>query len=1021
MRPRSKNQVRGVTRLILSLLVCSTLVLVSCQKHKKIPPDHGNGLPDICVEKHDEIFSSAVTVTIDVDPLKAKVPFRATLKATATPTEYTEIVKYQWDLNGDQVYDLETEQDEIEYEFIAPQRVTVSVQAFDNCGLSGNIQANIDAQQNQPPEILAFYADHQQGPSPLNTLLVVRARDPDGVLVRCDWDLNTDGDFEQSAGADPPAKIYDFALAHSFTRAGWYRVRARVMDDNGAITYSNEIIVKVSLSIRRIFARDYGSGQAESLALDMNEAGNLADIYTAMGSSGIAIFTIPDLSQPGQLTLIGRAEASGYARKIRKYGDVVYLANEDVGLMIYFIPSPYYVSYEGQLVFCQISDVEVAEYGGRVYVFAACAYPAMLEIYDVTSWYDDLYPSEAGLFSINYTPELGGGQGTEAVSVKWDPRGFIYLGLKNRGAVVYDFRNPSWGEPVPILGIAPTLALYYLNRPDPYNPVSLDFADHPRSGKRYLYLGGTCDSGWDYRKNEVVTYDISDLSSATGSLFVFGEDLHPRSFPSSGTATAHLLNPAVPYYGNDIIPANLYKNGFMIPDGEYEFHGAQDIIIHGYDQLAVYKFDYVRNWISRFNDFKDDDQGPYLKSITVKDDILYAAMGGYGMQIVDYSDPIHPRMAISDRDERFDPNTKGNDSVNQIGVYGDYSLIADGYLGVTAARNHIAGTGPYSATPELIRSYNTSGSPKDIFLRRPELLVALGKGGVDIMDVSFSPQNPVILANVDTPGESYGVWESPGRDYIYVADRNIKEADPDPADEDALWVVDRNHPSPDTPSLLNKWPADPGTISNISAVWGTEGRLYLMAERLYILDTLDPTAPVFAGTIDIYPKQLVVKGNLIYSLNLFGLQVLDCRYPQAVTLIGEYHSPDSALVLRGFDIQGDYAYVSDGVNLRVLDLTFPGAITEVTRIAITGDNDRIFSTVKAFENFAVLGAGIESLKAGLAIVDISNPRSLNMLGLEPDYIIAKLEAFKDENSGYYYIYTLDGEVQFSVFQVSGLD
>jgi hypothetical protein len=1003
---------------LFSLPVFLFLFLAACGKTEKNNPNQP-GLPDFCIQKQDDIHPPFVTMT--VNPIKGKVPFVANLKAVARPgSEYTEIVRYQWDLNGDQIYDLETEQGQIEYEFIDPVRTTVSVQAFDNCDLSGYDLGNIDAKQNLPPIITEFYASPQaEGTSPMTTTLVVRAMDSDGVMIRCDWDLNNDGVFEESLIPAPPVSFLDFTLSHTFTRAGWYQIQARVMDDNGAMTYSNKITVKVSLAINLVFNRNYGGGTAQGLFLDINQAGNFADIFAAMGAGGMAIFTIPDLSNPGQMTLVERIAAAGYAQKVKKYGDVVYLVNRDAGLMVYYVPSPYYVIYEGQLAFCQLSDVEVAEYGGRVFVFVACAYPPRLDIFDVTKWYDDLYPNEAGLYSINYTPELYGGMAGEPLSVKWDPRGYIYLGVKYQGTVVYDFRYPHWGQSAPIIGLAPTLTLSYLNQQSRYNPISLDWADHP-DGRRYLYMGGVCDSISAYHQSEVITYDVSDLTSLEGSLFVWGEDLSPVPiYPWQITATADLKYTFSAEKGDLNIPSTLYENGIELTDSQYEFYGS-GIRIFDYDPGASYEFDYVRSYVSRFSNLKDDYLGPYLKSISARDNFVYAALGGWGMQIVDYSNPQYPRMAISAAsDERLDPNNKGNDSVNEIEPYGDYSLIADGELGITVAKNNLAG-GSIPVVPTMIRSYNASGKPRDMFFRRPELFLALGQGGVDIMNVTYSPEDPIILANVDTPGDSYGVWEDPGRNYLYIADRNIVIPDPDLTDEDALWVADRNNPSPETPSLVTKWPDDPSTIRGVSSVWGTEGRLYLKADRLYLLDISNPMAPALMGTIDDPSIQMIARGDFVYLLDFFSLKVLDCHYPQAVTVLAEYYDPDMTRSFQGFDVQGDYAYITDGMNLRVLDISYPEAVSEVSRIAISTEGDRIFSAIRVFDTYAVLGAGTVSLKAGLVLVDISNPRVLNLLANESDFAVEKVEAFKDDLSNNVYIYTLDGMANFSVFRISGL-
>jgi hypothetical protein len=312
-----------------------------------------------------------------------------------------------------------------------------------------------------------------------------------------------------------------------------------------------------------------------------------------------------------------------------------------------------------------------------------------------------------------------------------------------------------------------------------------------------------------------------------------------------------------------------------------------------------------------------------------------------------------------------------------------------------------------------------------MFLRRPDLLVAIGKGGVDILDTSF-PSNPPIMVNIDSPGETMGVWESPDREYIFLADNNIEEYSPDPADEDALWVADRNYLSNENVPLITSWPDDPGTITEVRGLWGSEDRLYFWADQLYIFDISVPETPVLLGSASIPASKVLVEGDQAYYLTTGGFGIMDCSFPEAPVVTGEFFSADTSRIWRGFDVEGDFAYITDGRNLRVLDISYPDSISEVASIMFTEETTRVYSEIKVIDTYAFLGStGKETQMGGLVIVDVTYPLAMNIMGDRPDDFITGFEGFRDEMSPYFYLYamaeSLSGVKQFCVYRIAGLD
>ncbi|MCS6903280.1 MAG: PKD domain-containing protein [Candidatus Bipolaricaulota bacterium] len=104
------------------------------------------------------------------------------------------------------------------------------------------------AQSNQAPR-----ADFRSSPAnpDTNTLVLFDAtasRDPDGQIVRYEWDFNGDGKFDETKTTPTTSRLFD--------RAGDWRINLRVTDNRGA-TASISKVIKISeapVTVRRQIA-----------------------------------------------------------------------------------------------------------------------------------------------------------------------------------------------------------------------------------------------------------------------------------------------------------------------------------------------------------------------------------------------------------------------------------------------------------------------------------------------------------------------------------------------------------------------------------------------------------------------------------------------------------------------------------------------------------------------------------------------------------------------------------------------
>jgi len=90
---------------------------------------------------------------------------------------------------------------------------------------------------NEPPQIRSFRALPTRGRTPLRVLFYCNASDPDGSVVEYRWDFNGDG--------TPDASTTRGHTIHTYTDPGTYNATCTPVDDKGAFTTSDPVIITV--------------------------------------------------------------------------------------------------------------------------------------------------------------------------------------------------------------------------------------------------------------------------------------------------------------------------------------------------------------------------------------------------------------------------------------------------------------------------------------------------------------------------------------------------------------------------------------------------------------------------------------------------------------------------------------------------------------------------------------------------------------------------------------------------------
>jgi outer membrane protein assembly factor BamB len=184
--------------------------------------------------------NSSPTASLSATPVSGDAPLDVDFDAGASHDSDGTIVRYDWDLDGDGNYEFYDGGATPSHTyatagvFTARLRVTDDdgAQATDTTSITVNVPGN-----SSPTASLS--ASPVSGDTPLSVDFDASASsDSDGTIVRYDWDLDGDGNYEYYDGGATPS--------HTYTAAGVFTARLRVMDDDGAqATDTTSITVNV--------------------------------------------------------------------------------------------------------------------------------------------------------------------------------------------------------------------------------------------------------------------------------------------------------------------------------------------------------------------------------------------------------------------------------------------------------------------------------------------------------------------------------------------------------------------------------------------------------------------------------------------------------------------------------------------------------------------------------------------------------------------------------------------------------
>jgi PKD repeat protein len=186
--------------------------------------------------------------TPDVD--SGLAPLGVAFDATASTDPDGTIVDYEWDLDGDGLFN-ESGEESLSHGFPAagktyqdPGTYDVTLRVTDNDDFQDEAVVQINVSASQPP-VADLQADVTSGDKPVVvTLDAGGSMDPDGDIVDYEWDFDGDNVFNESSNGEDIARGETPATV-TYVAVGEYDATVRVTDDDGG---KDTAIVHISVT-----------------------------------------------------------------------------------------------------------------------------------------------------------------------------------------------------------------------------------------------------------------------------------------------------------------------------------------------------------------------------------------------------------------------------------------------------------------------------------------------------------------------------------------------------------------------------------------------------------------------------------------------------------------------------------------------------------------------------------------------------------------------------------------------------
>jgi len=202
------------------------------------------------------------TAALTAAPLYGNPPMTVVFDASDSVDSDGEIIGYAWDFYGSGFFSTHTDEPHAENVYTGSDTYTASVRVEDSQHLLDT--ASIEITTNTPP--VAVITASPAEPSKVPVIASFSAdgsSDPNGEIMRYDWDFGDDGSWELVDGGPIPA------IAYPLNVPGEYTTRVKVFDNDGMTDTATATVTGLygEWSVQTVDAAFTDAGEGCSLAL----------------------------------------------------------------------------------------------------------------------------------------------------------------------------------------------------------------------------------------------------------------------------------------------------------------------------------------------------------------------------------------------------------------------------------------------------------------------------------------------------------------------------------------------------------------------------------------------------------------------------------------------------------------------------------------------------------------------------------------------------------------------------------
>jgi PKD repeat protein len=165
-----------------------------------------------------------------VAPNPAQINQTVSFDGSASADQDGSVSKYEWDFDGNGTFDQTTTEPKTTTTYGSGGKRSVTLRVTDDDGGTNTSTRDVEVAGANSVPSASFTAN--PNPAGLNTQVVFdgsASRDPDGSIVKFEWDLDGNGAFEVDSGSNPRTQ-------RAYATAGVINVKLRVTDNAGART-----------------------------------------------------------------------------------------------------------------------------------------------------------------------------------------------------------------------------------------------------------------------------------------------------------------------------------------------------------------------------------------------------------------------------------------------------------------------------------------------------------------------------------------------------------------------------------------------------------------------------------------------------------------------------------------------------------------------------------------------------------------------------------------------------------------